>query len=75
MPHAFPIAHTHVSVPSQLKEFRSYISTNKSSDENHSDITSFYSKNARHNCEIEKVLTKFLFVHYLNGPQPKRVML
>ena len=25
--------------------------------------------------KLKKVFTKFRFVHYLNGPQPKRVML
>ena len=62
-----PYGCPYVCVPPQLKDFRSYISTDKTS-ENHSDITSFCSENAPHNCEIEKVFTKFLFVHYLKGP-------
>ena len=66
MPHASPIVLIIMSVflklACQLIDFRSYISTDKSF-ENHSDITSFCSKNAQHNCQIEKVFTKFLFVH------------
>ena len=70
-----PYGCPYVSVPPQLKDFKSYISMDKSS-ENHSDITSFCSENAPHNCAIEKVFTKFLFVHYLKSPHPKqRVML